>query len=43
MVVVYIVERMAVKIKQDYAHERLHVMSREVTLTRFGFRTLLFS
>ena len=43
IVVVYIVQRMAVKIKQDYAYERLHVMSRVAILKRFGFRTLLFS
>ena len=43
IVVVYIVQRMAVKIKQDYAYERLHVMSRVAILKRFSFRTLLFS
>ena len=43
IVAVYIVQRMAVKIKQDYAYERLHVMSRVTILKRFSFRTLLFS
>lgn len=43
IVAVYIVQRMAVKIKQDYAYERLHVMFRVTILKRFSFRTLLFS
>lgn len=43
IVVVYIVQRMAVKIKQDYAYERLHVMSR-VAILNVGFQdTFLFS
>ena len=35
--------KMTMKIKQDYAYEILHVMSRVAIFKHFGFRTLSFS